>query len=48
MAWKRVRHPSEVLSIGQEITAKVLKFDEEKNRVSLGIKQLGDDPWEGV
>ena len=48
MAWKRVRHPSEVLSIGEEITAKVLKFDQEKNRVSLGIKQLGDDPWEGV
>ena len=48
MAWKRVRHPSEVLSIGQEITAKVLKFDQDKNRVSLGMKQLGDDPWEGV
>ncbi|OUV02883.1 MAG: 30S ribosomal protein S1 [Betaproteobacteria bacterium TMED82] len=48
MAWKRVRHPSEILSIGQEITAKVLKFDQEKNRVSLGVKQLGDDPWEGV
>jgi small subunit ribosomal protein S1 len=48
MAWKRVRHPSEVLSIGEEITAKVLKFDQEKNRVSLGMKQLGDDPWEGV
>ncbi len=48
MAWKRVRHPSEVLTIGEEITAKVLRYDQEKNRVSLGIKQLGDDPWEGV
>ena len=48
MAWKRVRHPSEVLTIGQEVTAKVLRYDQEKNRVSLGIKQLGDDPWEGV
>lgn len=45
LAWRRVRHPSEVLEQGQEITAKVLKFDQEKNRVSLGIKQLGEDPW---
>jgi small subunit ribosomal protein S1 len=43
-----VRHPSEVVQVGQELTAKVLKFDAEKNRVSLGIKQLGDDPWHGV
>ncbi|KAF4531207.1 hypothetical protein B566_EDAN019265 [Ephemera danica] len=48
MAWRRVRHPSEVVTVGQELTAKVLKFDAEKNRVSLGIKQLGDDPWHGV
>jgi small subunit ribosomal protein S1 len=43
-----VRHPSEVVTVGQEITAKILKFDTEKNRVSLGLKQLGDDPWMGV
>ncbi|MCS6945722.1 MAG: 30S ribosomal protein S1 [Sutterellaceae bacterium] len=48
LAWRRVRHPSEVVQVGQEITAKVLKFDQEKNRVSLGIKQLGDDPWIGI
>lgn len=48
MAWRRVRHPSEVVHAGQELTAKVLKFDAEKNRVSLGLKQLGDDPWMGV
>ena len=48
MAWRRVLHPSEVVTVGQELTAKVLKFDAEKNRVSLGIKQLGDDPWMGV
>ncbi|MEK9777239.1 MAG: 30S ribosomal protein S1, partial [Quisquiliibacterium sp.] len=48
MAWRRVRHPSEVLQVGQDITAKVLKFDQEKNRVSLGVKQLGDDPWVGI
>ncbi len=48
MAWRRVRHPSEVVTVGQEVTAKVLKFDQEKNRVSLGIKQLGDDPWNGI
>ena len=45
MAWKRVRHPSEIVNIDDEITVKVLKFDREKNRVSLGLKQLGDDPW---
>ncbi len=45
MAWKRVKHPSEVVSIGEEITVKVLKFDRERTRVSLGLKQLGDDPW---
>jgi small subunit ribosomal protein S1 len=48
MAWRRVRHPSEVVTVGQELTAKVLKFDAEKNRVSLGLKQMGDDPWYGV
>ena len=48
MAWRRVRHPSEVVTVGQELQAKVLKFDADKNRVSLGIKQLGDDPWYGV
>ncbi len=48
MAWRRVRHPSEVLSVGEEVTAKVLKFDQERNRVSLGVKQLGDDPWVGI
>ncbi len=45
LAWKRVKHPSEVLTIGDEIEAKVLRFDRERNRVSLGLKQLGDDPW---
>ncbi|MBU6420489.1 MAG: 30S ribosomal protein S1 [Gammaproteobacteria bacterium] len=45
MAWKRVKHPSEVVSVGQELEVKVLKFDRERNRVSLGLKQLGDDPW---
>ncbi len=45
LAWRRVRHPSEVVQVGQELTAKVLKFDQEKNRVSLGVKQLGEDPW---
>ena len=45
MAWKRVRHPSEAVEIGQEIQVKVLKYDQEKNRVSLGLKQLGEDPW---
>ena len=48
MAWRRVRHPSEVVVAGQEITAKILKFDTEKNRVSLGLKQMGEDPWFGV
>ncbi|THT98490.1 30S ribosomal protein S1 [Lampropedia puyangensis] len=48
MAWRRVRHPSEVVQAGQEITAKVLKFDAEKSRVSLGLKQMGEDPWVGV
>ncbi len=48
MAWRRVKHPSEVVQVGQEIEAKILKFDQEKNRVSLGIKQLGDDPWVGI
>jgi small subunit ribosomal protein S1 len=48
MAWRRVRHPSEVVTAGQEISAKILKFDTEKNRVSLGLKQMGDDPWMGV
>jgi small subunit ribosomal protein S1 len=45
MAWKRVKHPSEVVSVGQELQVKVLKFDRERNRVSLGLKQLGADPW---
>ena len=45
MAWKRVKHPSEVVEIGDEISVKVLKFDRERNRVSLGLKQMGDDPW---
>ena len=45
LAWRRVKHPSEVLAVGDEIEAVVLKFDQEKNRVSLGVKQLGDDPW---
>jgi small subunit ribosomal protein S1 len=48
LAWRRVRHPTEVVAVGQEISAKVLKFDQEKNRVSLGIKQLGEDPWVGL
>ncbi len=48
LAWRRVRHPSEVVTPGQEVTAKVLKFDAEKGRVSLGLKQMGDDPWHGV
>ncbi|MBJ7380464.1 MAG: 30S ribosomal protein S1 [Polynucleobacter sp.] len=48
LAWRRVRHPSEMLTVGQEVTAKILKFDQDKNRVSLGIKQLGDDPWVGI
>ena len=48
MAWKRVHHPSEVVEIGQEIDVKVLKYDQEKMRVSLGLKQLGDDPWVNI
>src|SRR3954464_3695915 len=48
LAWRRVKHPSEVLNVGDEVTAKILKFDQEKNRVSLGLKQLGEDPWVGL
>lgn len=48
MAWKRVKHPSEVVNVGDEINVKILRFDREKNRVSLGIKQLGSDPWEAI
>lgn len=48
LAWRRVRHPNEVVQVGQEVTAKVLKFDQDKNRVSLGIKQMGEDPWVGL
>lgn len=48
LAWRRVKHPSEVLEVGQEVEAKVLKFDQEKSRVSLGLKQLGEDPWNGL
>ncbi len=48
LAWRRVKHPSEVVTVGDEVTAMVLKFDQEKNRVSLGLKQLGEDPWVGL
>src|SRR5438270_6868968 len=48
LAWRRVKHPSEVLSVGDAVTAKILKFDQEKNRGSLGMKQLGEDPWVGL
>jgi small subunit ribosomal protein S1 len=48
MAWKRVRHPSEVVEVGQELEVRVLKFDRERNRVSLGLKQLGEDPWVNI
>jgi len=48
MAWRRVRHPSECVEIGQEVTVKVLKYDKDKNRVSLGMKQLGEDPWQNI
>ena len=48
LAWRRVKHPSEVINVGDEVTAKVLKFDQEKNRVSLGLKQLSEDPWVGL
>ena len=45
MAWKRIKHPSEIVEVGQEMDVKILKFDRERNRVSLGLKQLGEDPW---
>jgi len=48
MAWRRIRHPSECVEIGQEIEVKVLKFDKEKTRVSLGMKQMGEDPWKEI
>ncbi len=48
MAWKRVRHPSEVVNVGDELDVRVLKYDRERNRVSLGLKQLGDDPWVNI
>ncbi|RUO73054.1 30S ribosomal protein S1 [Idiomarina ramblicola] len=48
MAWKRVKHPSEIVNVGDEITVKVLKFDRERTRVSLGLKQLGEDPWADI
>ena len=48
MAWRRIKHPSEVVEVGQELKVKVLKFDRERNRVSLGLKQLGTDPWQDV
>lgn len=48
MAWKRVKHPSEIVTVGDEITVKVLKFDRERQRVSLGLKQLGEDPWANI
>ena len=48
LAWKRIKHPSEILNIGDEIDARVLKFDKDKNRVSLGLKQLDEDPWVGL
>jgi len=48
MAWKRIRHPSEMVNVGDELPVKILKFDREKNRVSLGMKQLGDDPWVNI
>jgi small subunit ribosomal protein S1 len=48
LAWRRVKHPTEVVNVGDEVTAKILKFDAEKNRVSLGLKQLGEDPWVGI
>ncbi|MEK9713244.1 MAG: 30S ribosomal protein S1 [Thalassolituus sp.] len=48
MAWKRIKHPSEIVAVGDEIDVKVLKFDRERNRVSLGLKQLGDDPWVSI
>lgn len=48
MAWKRIKHPSEIVAVGDEIDVKVLKFDRERNRVSLGLKQLGEDPWSAI
>ncbi|MFG6137225.1 30S ribosomal protein S1 [Halomonas sp. B23F22_10] len=48
MAWKRIKHPSEIVSVGDEVSVKVLKFDRERNRVSLGLKQLGEDPWVNI
>ena len=48
MAWKRVRHPSEVVNVGDELEVRVLKYDRERNRVSLGLKQLGEDPWDNI
>ncbi len=48
LAWKRIKHPSEILNVGDEIEARILKFDQEKNRVSLGLKQLDEDPWVGL
>ena len=48
MAWRRIRHPSEMVTVGDEVDVKILKFDREKNRVSLGMKQLGDDPWVAI
>ncbi|WP_198329764.1 30S ribosomal protein S1 [Psychrobacter cibarius] len=48
MAWRRIKHPSEVVEVGQDLKVKVLKFDRERNRVSLGLKQLGTDPWDNV
>ena len=45
MSWKRIKHPSEMVNVGDEIDVRILRFDKEKNRVSLGMKQLGDDPW---
>ncbi len=48
MAWKRVKHPSEIVNVGDEINVKVLKFDKEKSRVSLGMKQMGSDPWQEI
>jgi small subunit ribosomal protein S1 len=48
MAWKRIKHPSEIIAVGDEIDVKVLKFDRERNRVSLGLKQLGEDPWVAI
>ena len=48
LAWRRVKHPSEVLEVAQEVEAKVLRFDQDKQRVSLGLKQLGEDPWDGL